>query len=91
MSKIATFNAMKPSFLQNASRCVFVGDLSFFCTELDLAEAFKQCGPISRLEVKRGRHGDSLLYAFVEFHSEISAQIAIREMNNIKFMGRTMK
>lgn len=91
MSHFASFNAMKPSMLQNADRCVFVGDLSFFCTELDLAEAFKHCGTISRLEVKRGRHGDSLLYAFVEFHESIHAQIAIREMHGAKLLGRRMK
>lgn len=91
MNQYAGFNAMKPSFLQNATRCVFVGDLSFFCTELDLAECFKHCGSISRLEVKRGRHGDSLLYGFVEFHQEASAELAIREMHGVKLLGRRMK
>lgn len=91
MTHFASFNAMKPSVLQNADRCVFVGDLSFFCTELDLSEAFKHCGAISRLEVKRGRHGDSLLYAFVEFYESSCAQLAIHKMNGFKLLGRRMK
>lgn len=91
MTHFASFNAMKPSVLQNADRCVFVGDLSFFCTELDLSEAFQHCGAISRLEVKRGRHGDSLLYAFVEFYESSCAQLAIHKMNGFKLLGRRMK
>lgn len=73
------------------TRSVFVGDLSFFCTEIDLATIFSPFGRIDCVEIKRGRYGDSLMHGFVEYESEISAQIAIQEMHGKKFMGRTMR
>jgi len=76
---------------QRASRSVFVGDLSFFCTEIDLGPIFAKIGNIISLEVKRGRHGDSLMHGFVEYDLESSAQNAIAQMNGRKFMGRCMR
>lgn len=73
------------------TKSVFVGDLSFFCTEIELAMAFSPFGEISALEIKRGRYGDSLMHGFVEYTTDIAAQNAIMEMNGKKFMGRKMR
>lgn len=72
-------------------RSVFVGDLSFFCTEIDLANVFSRFGHVVTVEIKRGRHGDSLLHGFVEFDCDASAELAIQHMNGRKWMGRTLK
>lgn len=75
----------------SSTKSLFVGDLSFFCTEVDLGPLFAKFGNLASLEVKRGRHGDSLMHGFVEYELESSAQVAIAELNNRKFMGRCMR
>lgn len=72
-------------------KSVFVGDLSFFCTEIDLANAFSRFGHVVTVEIKRGRHGDSLLHGFVEFDNDASAELSIHHMNGRKWMGRTLR
>lgn len=76
---------------QRARKTVFVGDLSFFCTEIDIGPVFAKIGNIVSLEVKRGRHGDSLMHGFVEYDIETSAQNAIVQLNGHKLMGRCMR
>lgn len=75
----------------NATKGLFVGDLSSFATEKDLHHIFSPYGSILSVEIKRGRHGDSLLHGFVEYASEASAYAAIQDMHNRKFKGRKMR
>ncbi len=75
----------------NATKGLFVGDLSSFTTEKDLHQLFGTFGPILSVEIKRGRHGDSLLHGFVEFASEASSYSAIQALHNRKFKGRKMR
>lgn len=75
----------------NATKGLFVGDLSSFTTEKDLHQIFSPFGSILSVEIKRGRHGDSLLHGFVEFASEAAAYAAIQSMHNRKFKGRRMR
>lgn len=75
----------------SSTKSLFVGDLSFFCTELELVNIFSRFGPIETLEIKRGRHGDSLMHGFLEFVNEADAYRAIQEVNGRKFMGRHIK
>lgn len=70
---------------------LFVGDLSSSTTERDLQILFGSFGQVVAVEVKRGRHGDSLLHGFVEFDCESSAFSAIQKLNGIKFKGRKMR
>lgn len=72
-------------------RSLFVGDLSYFCTEVELAAAFSKFGPIDNLEIKRGKMGDTLMHGFIDFRSEQDAARAIKEMNGLRFMGRTLR
>lgn len=76
---------------ETMARSVFVGDLSFFCTEIDLAAAFSPFGRVLSVEIKRGRFGDSLMHGFVEFESEACTHTVIHHMHGKKFMGRTMR
>ncbi len=73
------------------TRSLFVGDLSFFCTEIELAGAFSRFGEVLNTEVKRSRGGDSLMHGFVDFAHESDAFLAIQHMNGQKFMGRKLK
>jgi RNA recognition motif-containing protein len=78
-------------FEPRATKSLFLGDLSFFCTEMDIRELFAQYGIIMNLEIKRGRHGDSLMHGFLEYDREVSAYKAIKAMNGKKFKGRKMR
>lgn len=80
---------MRPT--QQTTRSLFVGDLSFFCTEIELAGAFSRFGEVLNTEVKRSRGGDSLMHGFVDFAHESNALLAIQHMNGQKFMGRKLK
>lgn len=70
---------------------LFVGDLASNTSERDLQILFGVFGTVSAVEVKRGRHGDSLLHGFVEFDSESSAFAAIQTLHGLKFKGRKMR
>lgn len=70
---------------------LFVGDLSFFASEADLRRLFSPYGKLKRAEVKRGRFGDSLMHGFVELDQLAGAQLAMRELDGVKFMGRRVR
>ncbi len=74
-----------------SSRTLFVGDLSFFCSEGHLHNLFADFGPVLNVDIKRGRAGDSLMHGFVEMDTVAAAEIAMNSLNNIKFMGRKMR
>lgn len=69
---------------------IFVGDLSYFCTEHDLRDRFQLFGPITNVIIKRNYLGKSLLYGFIHYQQTTSAQQAVSTMNGQKFMGRTI-
>lgn len=70
---------------------LFVGDLSFFASEADLRRLFSSYGKLKRAEIKRGRFGDSLMHGFVELDQLTGAQLAMRELDGVKFMGRRIR
>lgn len=69
---------------------VFVGDLSFFCSEADLRERFEIFGPVQNAIIKRDYLGRSLMYGFVHYKTAASAKQAIRTLHGQKFMGRSI-
>lgn len=75
----------------SATKGLFVGDLSSFCTEKDLYAMYSPFGPIIAIEIKRGRHGDSLLHGFVEYDSVVSSYRAMEALHGRKIMGRRMR
>jgi RNA recognition motif-containing protein len=74
-----------------AVKSLFVGDLSFFCSEDDLLQLFRRFGNVKAVEIKRGKFGDSLMHGFVEMESNEAAELAIATLNDFKFMGRRMR
>lgn len=83
-----------PSHLLSQSpsnRSLFIGDLSYFCTEADVADVFGNFGRVTNVEIKRGKFGDSLMHGFVELDTIDAAQRALTALNDAKFMGRRLR
>lgn len=77
-----------------SSSSVFVGDLSYFCQEVDLYQLFRPFGEILRVTVVRGKDGKTTkktcYYGFVDFCNPSSAQSAIEAMQGKMFLGRNL-
>ena len=71
---------------------LFLGDLSLFCSEQDVYEAFAVFGEIAEVRIKRSRQtGKALSYGFVEFMSQNAAESAVKVMNGKIFLGRSLR
>ncbi len=75
----------------DAFRTLFLGDLSYFCTEEDLCAIFAPFGHISTVRVRRGVTGESLMHGFIALDSHDAAKQAIAELDAKIFMGRSMR
>lgn len=82
-------NGRKETFEPN--KTLFLGDLSYFCTEEDLFNLFSPYGPVSSIRVQRGVSGEPLLHGYIVFHSPVSARQALMEVDSISFMGRNLR
>jgi RNA recognition motif-containing protein len=72
--------------------CLFLGDLSLFCTEKDILAAFSPYGRVTNVRIKRSNENKKhLLYGFVEFASAAEAVQAMQSMNGSLFLGRTLR
>lgn len=72
------------------ARTIFVGDLSYFCTEEDLFRLFASAGNILHVSIAR-RGETSLMYGFVELDSLERAERISEEFNGHFFMGRNLR
>ncbi len=75
----------------DTDRTIFLGDLSYFCTEDDLVQICALYGTITAVQVRRGTNGKSLLFGLVEYAHPESTRIAFGELNGRLFMGRNLK
>ncbi|CAB4256553.1 similar to Saccharomyces cerevisiae YCL011C GBP2 Poly(A+) RNA-binding protein, involved in the export of mRNAs from the nucleus to the cytoplasm [Maudiozyma barnettii] len=68
---------------------IFIGNLSFDCTEDDLRDFFQPVGEIVSTEIirRRGRHKGM---GTVEFTNTAAVDEAINRFNNVNFMGRDL-
>ncbi len=72
-------------------RSLFVGDLSCFCTENDLAQLFKSFGVIKEIRLMRHKETNACLgYAFIIFNDQKSVFKA-KELDGNLFLGRHIK
>lgn len=77
---------------QPQSFCLFLGDISLFCSETDLANAFRVFGELVDVRIKKNKTTKrNLSYGFVEYTTYQSAVAAINEMNGKLFCGRVLK
>jgi RNA recognition motif-containing protein len=65
---------------------IFVGNLSYFCTNKTLVELFSTVGPVHEVMVRKSRRNQPLHYGFVEMSPE-DASKALEVMHNKDFMG----
>jgi cold-inducible RNA-binding protein len=71
---------------------LYVGNLSFNTTEIDLRDAFGQFGTIADAKIVMDREtGRPRGFAFVEMSSDQEAQEAIAQLNGRELDGRTIK
>jgi cold-inducible RNA-binding protein len=70
---------------------LYVGNLSFNTTELELREVFSQCGTVAETKMVMDREtGRPRGFAFVEMGSEQEAKQAIDQLNGRELGGRTL-
>ena len=74
---------------------VFVGDLSYFCTEADLQRFFASTGEVVDARIRWSHElrelGHSLMHGFVTFRTAEEANRAVRERDGELFMGRNIR
>ena len=71
---------------------VFVGNLSFDCSEEDIRSLFSQVGPVSQLRlVVDHSTGKRKGFGFIEFLDAETALSAVRNLNDIEFHGRPLR
>lgn len=69
---------------------IFVGNLSYFCTEEILSSLFSRFGVVLSVSIQRSRKNLPLHYGFLDMPAA-DAEKAIRALNNIVFMGRQLR
>ena len=70
---------------------IYVGNLSWSCTNEDLTQLFSQHGTVARAQVVMDREtGRSRGFGFVEMANEGEAKTAIEALNNFNFQGRPL-
>lgn len=71
---------------------IFVGSLSFECTDRDLLQAFSAHGAVDSARVITDRDtGQSRGFGFVEMPNDNEARAAIEAMNGRDLLGRPIK
>ncbi len=71
---------------------IYVGNLSYTCTDAELEQAFSPHGEVSAARVIIDRQtGRSRGFGFVEMATEEEAQKAIEAMNGADMGGRALK
>jgi RNA recognition motif-containing protein len=77
---------------RNKEAELFVGDLSFFCTEADLHQMFAPFGEIVKIRIKRsGATRRTLMYGFVIMSSGEEAHHAKDTLHGRRYMGRDIR
>ncbi|MDD5439747.1 MAG: RNA-binding protein [Candidatus Omnitrophica bacterium] len=68
---------------------IYVGNLSYECTDEDLKQAFQAFGQVTSATVIRDKFsGKSKGFGFVEMPTQAEAQNAIKDMNGKDLKGR---
>ena len=71
---------------------LFLGDLSTFCTEQDIHEAFSVYGEILEIKIMRSEVTlRNLSYGFIKFFHPAAAKRALQALDGILFCGRHLR
>jgi RNA recognition motif-containing protein len=78
---------------ERRERCsLFLGDLSIFCSEKDIEEAFGQFGEVVEVRIQRSKETSrALSYGFIEFAEPECAEAALNSMNYFVLKGRPLR
>ncbi len=83
---------MSEDFAGSQIHTVFVGDLSIFCNETHIEEAFARFGRVLSVRIAFDVGNQKQLpYGFVEFGSTEHAEEAIKAMNGSLLCGRKLR
>jgi cold-inducible RNA-binding protein len=78
--------------IEEMSKRIYVGNLSFGTTETTLRDLFGQAGSVSEVKVMLDREtGRPRGFAFVEMSNESEAQAAVAQFNSRELDGRQLK
>jgi RNA recognition motif-containing protein len=70
---------------------LYVGNLSWSCTNDDLMQLFSEHGTVARAQIIQDREtGRSRGFAFVEMANEDEARAAVSALNEMEFQGRPL-
>ena len=70
---------------------LYVGNLSYNCSENDLSDLFSQVGSVASARIVMDRDtGRSRGFGFVEFNSKAEGEEAINRFNGYEFKGRAL-
>lgn len=76
----------------NQNKCLFIGDLAYFCNENDLKDLFSEVGIVEAVEIKRSKQDGSFLgYGFVTMQRYEDAVLAINTLDKKILCGRPIK
>ena len=82
---------MDPSS-KETSMNIYVGNLSFTTTEVDLKEAFQAFGEVQSASIIKDKYsGESRGFGFVEMPNKDEAEKAMSMLNGKDLKGRTLK
>jgi RNA recognition motif-containing protein len=72
--------------------CLFLGDLSCFCSEQEILEVFSPFGTVLDIRIIRNRETNrSLSYGFIDFKTATAATSAMKELNGKLVCGRAIR
>ena len=72
-------------------RSVFVKNIPYDCTEEDVTEAMKVCGPITSVRLAMWGNTKQLKgFGYVDFKREDSAEIAVKKSGILNIKGRPL-
>lgn len=72
-------------------RKLYVGNIPFNATEVDLRELFSECGEIESLKIMKDQFSDrSRGFGFIEMVKEEDAKKAIAMLNGKDFKGKSL-
>lgn len=70
---------------------LYVGNISFDTTEVDLREAFQAFGAVTEVQIASDRYtGRPRGFAFVTFSTEAESKVAAEKLNGIELNGRQL-
>lgn len=71
---------------------VYVGNITYSATTKDLSELFTRFGNVRKVTIPQDHEkGRMRGYAFVELETDDGENLAVTELQNSQYMGRTLK